>query len=843
VSGAGSLVGRLAHGALLTLVSAALALQLGAAAEALSLGLTPALSLGAWLSLTLPLAALVTALRLCVGALGRAWSRDDEARLASLIAAGLVGLAALSASMREALTWLEQRSEAAWLLPHAAALLVGALSPLLIGLILGLRAALQAPLKRLSKRMSALSVALIGSTALWLSSAPSARLILVDQALLAPSLLGLSLLLALKLRAHLKLGPWVALMLLVGSSALAYTSLLSLARSPQSLTALSQARAISPLPLSLLWRLSDRDGDGYSAWLGGGDCDDSAPEVNPEALDLPSNGVDEDCDGADASLDEQPQAERLSHDTSARLHSRQALHSPPSGGPWNLLFITIDALRADHVGWAGYHRPTTPQLDPLARAGLVFERAYTPCADTRYSVPPLMSGLPLPELSLDWRGRYLVMTPPAAPSRATLFERLRAVGYASVGVTGELLTEGMWYGLERGFDQLIGDPQVQLRRRSSARLTELVTQQLKAWERRSDERPWALWAHYIDPHEPYLKRADYPFGERPLDRYDAEIAATDAQIGRLLATLKALGERERTLIVISADHGEEFGEHGRRFHGKQLFDESVRVPLLIHVPGAASVSVPEPVSTLDLVETLAELMGLAPGPRSARSHAQRLSGGPAPRQEPVITYRVHNQKPQLLGLSIASGEHKLLYHGQRGLTQLYSVTDGESSELSEREPALYRKLSSLARAEARRFKSGLFKQLYERHVTPLSAAQQRSSLTSSRPLGRGLQLVALKAERVRVGQRTLKQLKAQVLVTAQPEAGLRFKARWSGREGLKPKVIPIEALGGLYPPTRWRAGELVELISAERIPDELSLRAELIIEQRGTKPLIIAAEP
>lgn len=500
------------------------------------------------------------------------------------------------------------------------------------------------------------------------------------------------------------------------------------------------------------------------------------------------------------------------------------------------MIITVDALRADRVSWAGYPRALTPRLSELTRSGLVFTRAYTPCADTRYSIPPLMSGQPLHRLPLDWRGRYLILDEKTAgEGTGTIFERLQRQGYQTRAMTGELMVDGMWYGLERGLDQLSGDPRVSLRSRSSARLTRGAQAQLQSWARRSANRPWALWLHYIDPHEPYLPHDKHHFGDQALDRYDGEIASTDEHIGRLLDELERLGLQERTIIVLSADHGEEFGEHGRQFHGKQLYDESVRVPFVISVPGAPQVTVDQPVSTLDMVDTLTELIGLPAGEtRAPRSHAGRLRGERGPARQPVMTYRVHNTRPQLLGLSLVEWPHKLIYEPQtRRGTLFHLERDPEEREaLNERAPLRYEALIRRAKREVQRFRRGIFESLYARHVRRPSPPPKGGAHITN-----GVTMISRSSSLERVGERALYSVSVELYVSAPVTDRLRFKVQWRGSSGEVSKTLPMEPLAGLYPPSSWRVGELITLESLERLSALDAQQAELIIERSGAQPL------
>ena len=165
----------------------------------------------------------------------------------------------------------------------------------------------------------------------------------------------------------------------------------------------------------------------------------------------------------------------------------------------------------------------------------------------------------------------------------SILERLRRAGWRTEAHLAQQIQRNMWFGLEPGFDRYTGHAGARLKGDSARILTAATTGAIRRLSRRA--QPWALWVHYLEPHAPYAPHEAFDFGDRKIDRYDGEIAYIDHHLGRLVKSLELAGVRDRTLVVYTSDHGEEFGEHGRRHHGKQLFEESVRIPLVVHVPG------------------------------------------------------------------------------------------------------------------------------------------------------------------------------------------------------------------------------------------------------------------
>ncbi len=267
----------------------------------------------------------------------------------------------------------------------------------------------------------------------------------------------------------------------------------------------------------------------------------------------------------------------------------------------DVVLVTVDALRADHLGLHGYGRPTSPRLDALAREGIVFERAYASTPHTSFSLASLLTGRHA--FSLARLGRL--------DGLPTLADRFRAAGYLTAGVfpPAVFFVEGERFrGLEArryGFERVRHDSLAEAE--DAVRRTDDAIALLEA----AGRRPVFLWVHHFAPHEPYVHHADLgppPFGTRDVDRYDEEIRWTDREIGRLLDHLAKT--RPGAIVIVTADHGEEFGERGGAYHGTTLFDEQVRVPLVMRLPGIAPARVPLPVSTVDVAPTLAALTGV-----------------------------------------------------------------------------------------------------------------------------------------------------------------------------------------------------------------------------------------
>ncbi len=305
-------------------------------------------------------------------------------------------------------------------------------------------------------------------------------------------------------------------------------------------------------------------------------------------------------------------------------HAREDSVRPADGSRPNLLLITLDSTRADHLGCYGYPLPTSPVIDGVARGGVLFTDAISQIPLTGPSHATMMTGLHPHEHGAVRNGVPL-------PDRArTLAERLGEAGYRTAAFLSGWTLRARLSGLDQGFDLYDDSMRDRYRLVNTQRFAHQVTPEALDWLRRREDGPFFLWVHYFDPHAPYVRRPalleDLDAREERRARrlpsrtlkYDSEIRHMDGQIGRLLSALRDLDLERDTLVVIAADHGESLGEHGYVGHGRFLYEEIVRVPLIISWPGRipAGIAIGTPVALLDLTPTILALMGL-PAPEYA----------------------------------------------------------------------------------------------------------------------------------------------------------------------------------------------------------------------------------
>lgn len=312
--------------------------------------------------------------------------------------------------------------------------------------------------------------------------------------------------------------------------------------------------------------------------------------------------------------------------------------APDDPLPRNLLFISIDTLRADHLGAYGYPRATSPRIDAFARDNLHFESFFTTMPKTGPSMTSFFTGR--------YPGNHGVTgNPMAVPESAAMLAEILPDRFRKIAVVGNP-TLAPQRGYDAGFEAFV----------LSEGGTRRITDQALEWLDRLKGEPFFLWVHYLDPHGPYRPPAElserfvgdswYDASERvELDyelppgrlvhdvrgalpryqrlgsrdevdyyvaRYDAEILHVDTELGRLLDRVSKLGLDRETLIVITADHGESLGEHDYYFeHGMLLNEGSIRIPLILRVPGLPARRIRALAQNIDLLPTLLTQLGVA----------------------------------------------------------------------------------------------------------------------------------------------------------------------------------------------------------------------------------------
>jgi len=389
----------------------------------------------------------------------------------------------------------------------------------------------------------------------------------------------------------------------------------------------------------------------------------------------------------------------------------------------NLLLVSIDTLRADHLGCYGYAPAQTPRVDALAARGLRFERAVTVTPLTLPAHSSLLTGaFPAWHGVRDNGGFYL------GPEQTTLAEVLGRAGYRTGGFVGAFVLDSRW-GIAQGFERFFDD--FDLTRYDNApgmdaiqRPGSEVVDHALEWLDGDRALPFFAWVHLYDPHAPYEApepwRARFP--ATAVGAYDAEIATADAQVGRLLDRLQEQGRLDDTLVVVVGDHGEMLGEHQEQTHGFFIYEGVLHVPLLMAGASLPARVVPGLARIVDVMPTVLELLG-QPAPSSVQgtSLLPAAQGRPLALLAPSENWfpRYHYGWSELL--SIQDGRYKLiraprpeLYDLLRDPQERDDLAGREGARVAALQAALDAALARITRAEAARAPAPLEAEVEER---------------------------------------------------------------------------------------------------------------------------------
>jgi arylsulfatase A-like enzyme len=357
------------------------------------------------------------------------------------------------------------------------------------------------------------------------------------------------------------------------------------------------------------------------------------------------------------------------------LVSSKPAQPPARPGAPNVLLISIDSLRADHLGCYGYRRDTSPSIDRLAREGALFRTVVSPTSWTLPAHLTLLTAQPPPHHGVTGDMQRL------RPEAILLSETLWEAGYATAGFVSAPYLDAA-YGYSQGFDHYddysVANRSDEASRRgiTSPRLFGIVSEWLSEWDRGQRRRPFFAFVHMWDVHYDYAPPPPYDtmfdpdyrgtvsgdilgpavharMDERDLAHvialYDGEIRFTDGYVGRLVQQLEQLGVADDTIIVVTADHGEEFFEHGNKGHRPTLYDEALLVPLVVRYPAQVppGVVVGPQVRLMDVAPTILALAGVprpaafgtkADAPHAACDLTPWIVGGPPATLPPLTAF-------------------------------------------------------------------------------------------------------------------------------------------------------------------------------------------------------------
>lgn len=277
----------------------------------------------------------------------------------------------------------------------------------------------------------------------------------------------------------------------------------------------------------------------------------------------------------------------------------------------NVIVLSIDSLRAD-MPWAGYPRDIAPRLSAFEKKAVSYTRAYSVSSYTSMSLGGLLAGK-LPS-GLKRSGYFF-----GDYDASNLFfpEVLQKAGVLTMGVQAHFyfqVKNGRGAGFEQGFDKWEVVPGIKADNTTDTNITSRQSEELAEkllGDAATEGKRFFFWAHFMDPHDVYMAHPGVgPYGKGERDKYDAEVTFTDTHVGKLLDFIANRPWASKTAIIITSDHGEAFGEHGQTRHGFEIWENLVRIPLMVQLPGGQPRRIDEPRSALDLAPTILDLIGV-----------------------------------------------------------------------------------------------------------------------------------------------------------------------------------------------------------------------------------------
>ncbi len=356
-----------------------------------------------------------------------------------------------------------------------------------------------------------------------------------------------------------------------------------------------------------------------------------------------------------------------------RVSVAAARPAPVPPRPLHVLLIVVDSLRAD-MPWTGYQRPIAPWLTAFAERSVTYTRAYSISSSTARSVGPLLAGRYPSEME-----RNGLFFSHWYPSNEFVSERLSAAGHHTAALlTHTYFTKGAT-GMDQGFRDYVVIPGKRVAATDEAnkparRTTERAREMMQAAaERVTSDQRFFVYVHYIDPHAPYRPHRGRPtWGNGLRDLYDQEVHYTDEWVGSLVDWARAQPWGKSLAVIVTADHGEAMGEHGRHKHGYELFEELTRVPLIVNVPGVTPRRIDVPRSHIDLAPTVLELMGAErSGDLSGVSLLPEIRGGTPERRTVVLDLPGDDLQEQRR--AIVEGNLKLILSGKDERAALFDL--------------------------------------------------------------------------------------------------------------------------------------------------------------------------
>jgi arylsulfatase A-like enzyme len=429
---------------------------------------------------------------------------------------------------------------------------------------------------------------------------------------------------------------------------------------------------------------TDRDGDGFSPYFGGGDVDDADASVNPMAAETPANGVDDNCIGGDLARSDQARGSLF---VPVSAEATRAPEPPPAApataaGARNILILSVDCLRGDHLSCYGYPKPTSPNIDRFAAESLVFENAYAQGTNTGHSFTSL------------YRSSY---ADDIFDSRIPTFAKVaRDRGFQTHFVNA--IRTDAWLNANRWdkYKELMGDFEIVHSEGDRFWNAEALTDRaIETIDGEPRDVPQLTWVHYFDCHRPRRRHPEHDFGRSAAGVFDSNVAFVDRHLGRLLDHLRENGRLDDTIVFIIADHGEAFMEHGAVDHSNKPYNNNTLVPLIVHAPGAAPARFSEPCGLIDVGPTALAFAGI-PSPayyRGVDLLAAARAGGPPHRL--IVSETPRNLiESSFYSWALVDWPLKVMWDVRSNTTEIYDIEadPGEQHNLVDRHPELATRL-------------------------------------------------------------------------------------------------------------------------------------------------------
>lgn len=381
----------------------------------------------------------------------------------------------------------------------------------------------------------------------------------------------------------------------------------------------------------------------------------------------------------------------------------------------NIVIVTIDTLRADHLGCYGYKRPTSPRIDEIASRSIVFEKALCQTPQTLPSHTSIFTGMhPRTHKSITHESVV-------NDNLTTLAEILKRNGYKTAAfVSSHVLDRRL--NLDQGLDlywEIHKNKEIEERRFGQAQEIDFTTEAVLDWLRNNRKQPFMLWVHWFHPHRPYnpppryidlfageydrpnitdsdfltkvwrekVDLSDYDVGYI-IGCYDGEVAFSDKQVGRLIDEISSLHLSDKTIIVLTSDHGEILYEHEHYFgHDIALYEQCLWVPLIITGPGLLSQAkrIPDLVETIDIMPTLLDLAGIGkPKGIDGRSLLPLIEDRSMPQAEYFFSETFPFPEKGLPRHAVRTVRHKLIWRETQGeiVKELYDLTEDPNEEIN-----------------------------------------------------------------------------------------------------------------------------------------------------------------